>query len=78
MRTAAILISLAALLVSLSWFLYAPGFDSAISVVTSIGSLVASSFMKQEQGAGGQTQTISGSSVGIQAGRDININDVSK
>jgi hypothetical protein len=76
MRLAAILASSTALLLSLAWLIYKPAFDSAVAVAACAAALFSSFFLKGERKAKGQTQHVSGSSVGIQAGRDASVRDV--
>lgn len=76
MRFAAILASSLALLISLAWLLYKPAFDPGVAVAASLAALFSSFFLKRERQIDNQTQHVSGSSVGIQAGRDANVRDV--
>ena len=76
MRIAAILVSFIAVLLSLTWLLYKPAFDSAFALAAAIAALCSSFFLKREAKAAGQTQQVSGASVGIQAGRDANVHDI--
>ena len=76
MRIAAILASLLALVLSILWVVYKPGFDSASAVAAALAASLASFFLKREKGTVGQTQQVSGSSIGIQAGRDAKVGNV--
>jgi hypothetical protein len=78
MRFAAILASLLVLLLSVVWLAAKPGFDSAVAVAAAIATLLSSFFLKRSKSAEGQTQNVSGSSIGVQAGRDANIDKVNK
>lgn len=76
MRVFAILVSFIAVLLSLVWLIYKPAFDSAVALAASIAALCSSFFLKREPETAGLTQRVSGTSVGIQAGRDANVRDV--
>jgi len=73
MRLTAILASALALILSLAWLAYKPAFDSGVAVAASLAALISSFFLKRQRDAAGQFQNVSGSSVGIQAGRDSNV-----
>ena len=68
------ILSIAAFIGSILWFLAIPGFEPAIVVIGSLSTLI-SVFIIQERKARStkQKQSVSNSSVGIQAGGDINI-----
>ncbi len=76
MRIAAILISLIAVLLSLAWVIDKPAFDSGVALAAALAALFSSFFLKRDPKATGQTQEVSGASVGIQAGRDANVRDI--
>jgi hypothetical protein len=76
MRLAAILTSSLALLLSLAWLVYNPGFDSGVAVAAALAALISSFFLKRERQTGSQVQDVSGSSVGIQAGRDAKVRNI--
>ncbi|MBF8277640.1 MAG: hypothetical protein HW390_2713 [Candidatus Brocadiaceae bacterium] len=76
MRVAVILVSFIAVLLSLAWLIYKPAFDSAVAMAASLAALCSSFFLKREPKAVGQSQQVSGTSVGIQAGRDANVRDI--
>jgi hypothetical protein len=76
MRLAAILASSLVLLLSLAWLVYKPGFDSGVAVTAALAALFSSFFLKRERQEGKQAQQVSESSVGIQAGRDVNVRDI--
>lgn len=78
MRLAAILTSSLALLLALVWLISSPAYDSAVACVAAIAALLSSFFLKREQNSEGQNQHVSGSSVGIQAGRDANVRGIRK
>jgi hypothetical protein len=73
MRIAAILASLTALVLSILWVVYKPGFDSAAAVAAALAASFSAFFLKRNRGKLGQTQKVSSSSIGIQAGRDANV-----
>lgn len=78
MRLVAILASVLALLLSLAWLVYKPAFDSGVAVAASFAALVSSFFLKRQRDTDGQSQSVSGSSVGIQAGRDSTIRNITR
>ena len=78
MRLIAILASFLVLLLSLAWLAYKPAFDSGVAVATSFAALVSSFFLKRQRNTDGQSQSVSGSSLGIQAGRDATIRDITE
>ena len=78
MRLAAILASSFALLLAVAWLINSPAYDSAVACAAAVVTLLSSSFLKREKKSEGQAQQISGSSIGIQAGRDANIRDIKR
>ncbi len=66
-----------ALIVSILWVIAKPGFDSALAVVVSISGLV-SAFLIQKHTAkrAQQYQSVSKSSIGVQASRDVSIGSI--
>ncbi len=78
MRIAAILVCFLAVLLSLLWVIYKPAFDSAVALAASLAALFSSFFLKRDGKTGAQAQHVSASSLGIQAGRDANVQDVKK
>lgn len=78
MRLAAILASSLALLLALAWLISSPAYDSSVACVAALAALLSSFFLKREKKSEGQTQEVSGSSIGIQAGRDANVRDIRK
>jgi len=75
MRIVIRIISLAALVLSLAWLAYQPGFDSLVSAVTCLGAFLASFLPKRKapQSESGQSQNVSAGSICIQAGRDVKV-----
>ncbi|MBL0074833.1 MAG: hypothetical protein IPP41_02435 [Rhodocyclaceae bacterium] len=76
MRIAAILVSLIAVLLSLAWVINKTAFDSGVALAAALAALFSSFFLKRDSISSGQTQQVSGGSVGIQAGRDANVRDI--
>ena len=66
-----------ALIGSIAWVIADPGFESALAVVGSISALV-SAFLVERQNAqrAQQQQSVSKSSIGVQAGGDVNIGNI--
>lgn len=78
MRVAAIITSSLALVLAFAWLVHSPAYDSAAATATAAAALFSSFFLKRERTPEGQNQQVSGSSLGIQAGRDANIRDIGK
>lgn len=76
MRIAAILVSFIAVLLALVWVIDKPAFDSGVALAAALAALFSSFFLKRDPKSTGQTQQVSGASVGIQAGRDVNMRDI--
>lgn len=66
-----------ALIGSIAWVIADPGFEPALAVVGSISALV-SAFLVQKRTArrAQQHQSVSKSSIGVQAGGDVSIGDI--
>jgi len=66
-----------ALLGSIAWTIADPGFESGLTVVGSLSALV-SAFLVEKRNArlARQQQTVSKSSIGVQAGGDVNIGNI--
>jgi hypothetical protein len=75
MRIAAILTSSLAVLLTLAWLFFKPALDSAAALAAAVTALISSFFLKRDEKTEKQTQRVSDSSVGIQAGRDANVRD---
>jgi hypothetical protein len=70
------LLAVIALIGSIAWVILFPGFESALAVVGSISALVTAFLVKKRTSLRAQQrQSVSKSSLGIQAGRDVNIGD---
>lgn len=70
------LLSVIALTGSIAWLFVSPGFEPALAVIGSLSALI-SIFLIQERKSrhAKQQQSVSKSSVGIQAGGDVKIGD---
>lgn len=72
------LLSGIALVGSIAWLFIEPNFEPLIAVITSLAALITSLFSsKREDDIQKQTQTVTEGSVGIQAGGDVNIGNIS-
>lgn len=70
-------LSFLALLGSIAWFIYAPDFEPAIAIVTSISTLIATWFAsKREKNGASQTQVVGDNAVGIQSGGNVTVGDI--
>ena len=79
MRLTLRIISLIALLLSITWVVFSPAFDSAVAAVGSLATLISSFFIKKGHvGKSNQSQKVSDTSIGIQAGRDANVNNLKR
>ncbi len=68
--------ALVALLLSLAWLLFRPGFDSLVAVAAALVAFIAALLMKKESTPGhAQKQVVTDGAIGIQAGRDANVTD---
>ena len=76
MRIIAISASLIGLLLASIWVIKSPDWDSMFALAAAITALASSFFLKRDNSAPSQSQNISGSSVGIQAGRDVRAKDI--
>ncbi len=73
MRLTAQIASLVALLLSIAWVIYKPGFDSAVAVAAALAALLSAFFLKKADSSPVQKQEVSSGGVGIQAGRDAKV-----
>jgi hypothetical protein len=78
MRTALRISSLVALLVTVVWVFYKPGFDSVAAAAAALAALLSSFFVKNEEVEPTQKQDVSGKSAGIQAGRDVKVGNINQ
>ncbi|HOD79705.1 MAG TPA: hypothetical protein PKI10_15730 [Syntrophorhabdus sp.] len=66
-----------ALIGSIAWVIAVPGFEPALAVVGSISALVSAFLVKKPKMQGDQQhQSVSKSSIGVQAGRDVSIGNI--
>ena len=66
------LLTAAALVASIAWVFYAPGFDSTLALISSLSACIAAFFVrKRNEKREKQVQNISSGGLGIQAGRDV-------
>jgi hypothetical protein len=65
-----------AVICSIAWVIANPGFESALAVVGSISALVAMFVRDKRNAQRTQQQSVSKSSVGVQAGGNVSIGDV--
>lgn len=65
-------------LASAAWVLTKPGFDSSLSLITTLVALAGCFVVeRRKRRSPAQHQSISGSSVGIQAGGDVHVGNIS-
>ena len=68
------ILSLIALIVSIAWLIAEPGYKSGLAAIGSISALISTFLVeKRKEHRAQQHQSVSKSSVGIQAGGDVNI-----
>jgi hypothetical protein len=66
--------ALVALLVSVAWLYFRPGFDSLAAFTAALVAFIAALLMKKESaGDHAQSQVVTDGAIGIQAGRDANV-----
>jgi len=71
------LLLVVALVGSIGWVIAEPGFEPGLAVVASISALISESLIeKRNTRRAQQYQSVSKSSVGVQAGRDITIKHI--
>jgi hypothetical protein len=76
------ILSIIALIGSIAWLIFVPGFDAALAVIGSISAIISAfvvegKISKKEKASKSiqQHQSVSKSSTGIQAGGDVNIGE---
>jgi hypothetical protein len=70
-------LALIALLGSIAWVIADPGFEPALAVVGSISALISAYVVEKRTARRAQQhQSVSHSSIGIQAGGDVKIGDI--
>ncbi|OQW66539.1 MAG: hypothetical protein BVN28_00200 [Nitrospira sp. ST-bin4] len=67
-----------ALIVSTAWVIANPGFESALAVLGSISALASTFIIGKRRAERAQHQSVSQSSVGVQAGGNVSIGDAGK
>lgn len=71
------LLAIVALIVSIAWLVSDPGFEPAVALVGSMSTLVSTFVVeKRSKRYARQHQSVSNSSMGIQAGGDVSIRDI--
>jgi len=66
------------LVVSIGWAVVTPSFESALAVLGSLSALIATFFLARRNAQHTQQQTVSNSSVGVQAGGNVNVGNIAK
>lgn len=70
-------LAVVALVASIAWLISAPGFEPALALVGSLTALVSAFVVeKRSKRRARQHQSVSKSSMGIQAGGDVSIGDI--
>lgn len=70
------ILSIAAFIGSVLWFLAIPSFEPAVAAIGSLSTLISVLIIQgRKSSSAKQKQSVSKSSIGIQAGGDINIGD---
>ena len=70
-------LAVAALIGAIAWTIYEPGFEPALAIVGALSTLLSLLIVERRKNKNAaQNQSISTSSVGIQAGGDINIGSI--
>jgi hypothetical protein len=65
-----------ALIGSIAWLVSAPGFEPALALVGSMSALISAFMVEKRSKQYRQQQSVSKSSLGIQAGGDVHIGDI--
>lgn len=78
MRLTAIIASGLVVVLALIWLLQKPAYDSAVAFAAALAALFSSFFLKRNRKETTQSQTVSNSSVGVQAGRNVSIRDIKR
>lgn len=68
-------LAIVALLGAVAWFVWDPGFEPALAIVAAIVAFVSARVTEVRRATRQQSQSVSRSSIGIQAGRDVQIGD---
>lgn len=71
------ILSFIALLGSIAWYIYDPGFEPAIAIITSLTALIAAWVSDNQRNTSSkQSQKVGDKSFGIQAGGGVNVGDI--
>ena len=71
------ILSIIAFIGSVFWFISKPNYDSALSIITSLGTFFVSLYTeKKSKKQSNLRQTVSSNGVGVQAGGDINMGSI--
>lgn len=68
-----------ALLFSIAWFVDSPGYEPVLVIISSISALIIQFITekkRKKKTSNRQSQSVSKSSVGIQAGGDVNVGNI--
>jgi hypothetical protein len=65
-----------ALIGSIAWVIWDPGFESTLSLVASISALVSAFLVERRNTRRMQQQSVSKSSIGVQVGGDVRIGNI--
>lgn len=72
-------LAVVALIGSIAWLVSEPGFEPALALVSSMSALVSTFVVeKRSKRHARQHQSVSNSSMGIQAGGDVSIGDINR
>lgn len=72
------LLSVAAFIGSIVWMVAAPDYEPALAIVTSLSAFISTVLIEKRKARGAtQHQSVSGNGVGIQAGGNVNIGNLS-
>lgn len=66
-------LAVVSLLGAIAWFVWDPGFEPALAIVAAIVAFISAKVVETRRATRQQSQSVSNSSVGIQAGRDVQI-----
>lgn len=70
-------LSLMAFIGSILWYIHTPDYEPAIAVITSlVGLIVALRSQMKRKSQAAQSQSVSGNSVGVQAGGSVRIGSI--
>ena len=73
------LLSIAALIGSVAWMVYAPDFEPALAIIASVSALLGNYVAeRRKRAAFTQKQTVESNGIGIQAGGNISVRNISQ